>query len=368
MEIMKLIANIQLKPTPEQESLLRQTLERCNQACNYLSARGFEVGKTRQFDLHKLAYAEVRAMYGLTAQAAVRCIAKVADVYKVGKDGQRSFRRFAAQPYDDRIVRFLSDDRVSIWTLAGREKIPFVCGARQRALLAFRKGEVDLMLVRGKWYLACVCDVPDPEEIGIEGVLGVDFGVVNIAFDSDGNSHTGADVETVRSKLARRKSGLQRRGTKAAKRRLKKLAGKEACFRKHTNHCISKVLVTEAERSRRAIGLEELTHIRRRVKARKSQRARLHSWSFAQLRAFVEYKARRVGVTVVKIDPRYTSKGCRVCGTIDDRNRPNQATFSCVSCGHAEPADLHAARNIALRARAEIVTPPLSSQAASLAA
>jgi hypothetical protein len=32
-------------------------------------------------------------------------------------------------------------------------KIPFVCGERQRALLGFRKGEVDLMLVRGKWYL-----------------------------------------------------------------------------------------------------------------------------------------------------------------------------------------------------------------------
>lgn len=364
MEDMKLIANIQLKPTPEQESLLRQTLERCNQACNYLSARGFEAGKLRQFDLHKLAYAEVRAMFGLTAQAAVRCIAKVADAYKSGKDGQRSFRRHAAQPYDDRIIRFLSGDRVSIWTLTGREKVAFACGFRQRALFAYRKGEVDLMLVRGKWYLACVCDIPDPEEFGVEGVLGVDFGIVNLAFDSDGNSHTGANVEKIRSKLARRKAGLQRRGTKAAKRRLKLIAGRESRFRKHTNHVISKVLVTEAERSRRAIGLEELTHIRRRVKARKPQRARLHSWSFAQLRAFVEYKARRVGIPVVKIDPRYTSKGCRMCGTIDDRNRPNQATFSCAECRHTEPADLHAARNIALRARAVLVTPSLSSQAA----
>jgi putative transposase len=359
----KLVANIQLKPTEEQANSLRETLERCNAACNYLSARGFEAGKLRQFDLHKLAYAEVREMFGLTAQAAVRCIAKVADAYKAGKLGQRSFRKHAAQPYDDRIVRFMTDDTVSIWTVAGRQKIPFVCGDRQRALLAFRKGEVDLMFVRGKWYLACVCDIPDPEEIGIEGVLGVDFGVVNIAFDSDGNSHAGADIERVRSKLARRKAGLQRRGTKAAKRRLKKLAGKEARFRKHTNHCISKVLVTEAERSRRAIAIEELTHIRRRAKARKPQRARLHSWSFAQLRAFVEYKARLVGIPVVKVDPRYTSKGCRVCGTIDDRNRPNQSTFSCVGCGHSEPADLHAARNIALRARAA-VTPPLCSQAA----
>lgn len=365
---MKLIANIQLKPTPEQESLLRQTLERCNQACNYLSARGFEAGKTRQFDLHKLAYAETRVMFGLAAQAAVRCIAKVADAYKLDRKVQRSFCEHAAQPYDDRIVRFLSDDRVSIWTLTGREKVPFVCGARQRALLACRKGETDLMIVKGKWYLACVCDVPDPEEIGVGDVLGVDFGVVNIAFDSDGNSHTGASVEKVRSKLARRKAGLQRRGTKAAKRCLKKLAGKEAHFRKHTNHVISKVLVTEAQRSCRAIGLEELTHMRRRIKARRSQRARLHSWSFAQLRQFVEYKSRRVGVPVIKIDPRHTSQACSRCGVIDKKNRPNQATFSCQHCGHQDAADFNAARNIALRARAVLVTPSLSSQAAKNAA
>jgi putative transposase len=57
-------------------------------------------------------------------------------------------------------------------------------------LLAYRAGEVDLMFVGGKWYLAVVCDIPDPEKIGIEDVLGVDFGVVNLAFDSEGRSYT----------------------------------------------------------------------------------------------------------------------------------------------------------------------------------
>lgn len=59
-------------------------------------------------------------------------------------------------------------------------EIPFVCGERQRALLGFCKGEVDLMLVRRIWYVAIVFDVPDPEKIGIVDVLGVDFGVVNL--------------------------------------------------------------------------------------------------------------------------------------------------------------------------------------------
>ena len=34
------------------------------------------------------------------------------------------------------------------------------------ALFAYRKGEVDLMFVGGKWYVAVVCDVADPEKIG----------------------------------------------------------------------------------------------------------------------------------------------------------------------------------------------------------
>jgi len=358
---MKLVANIKLKPTPEQEKLLRETLERCNQACNFLSAKAWETQKFRQFDLHKLAYRDTRQMFDLTAQVAVRCIAKVADAYKLDRKTQRTFRRFSAQPYDDRIFRFVNDNTVSIWTIAGRQKITCVTGEHQRRLLAFRKGEVDLMFVRGKWYVACVCDIDDPDLIETTDVLGVDLGIVNIATDSDGRHYTGEAVEKVRSHLSRRRAGLQRRGTKAARRRLRKLSGQQRRFQTHINHVISKALVDTAQRSGRAIGLENLTHIRERVKARRGQRGRLHNWSFGQLRRFIVYKARRAGVPVLFVDPRYTSKACSCCGYIDDRNRPDQATFSCVSCGHAEPADLNAARNI--RARAA-VTLPLSSQTA----
>jgi putative transposase len=175
----KLIANIQLTPTAEQAKSLRDTLERCNAACNAISQRGFDAGVTRQYDLHKLLYVDTRKTFELTAQAAVRCIAKVADAYTTqkaaGREGVVRFRKHAAQPYDDRIFRFVAANMVSIWTLVGRMKIAFVGSERQRALLAFRKGEVDLMLVRGKWYLAVVCDLPDPGKVGIEDVLGVDF-------------------------------------------------------------------------------------------------------------------------------------------------------------------------------------------------
>lgn len=358
---MKLVANIKLQPTPEQFQQLKDTLERSNAACDYLSAKGFEAGILRTFDLHKLGYADIRERFGLAAQVAVRCIAKVADAYKLDRKVQRTFRKHAAQPYDGRIISFKRDDIVSIWTLAGRLKIKSVMGKRQRDLLAFRKGEVDLMFVHGKWYLACVCDIDEADPILATKVLGVDLGIINIATDSDGKAHSGSAIEATRQRLANRRKGLQRCGTKAAKRRLRLISRKQQRFQKHENHCISKAIVLEAQRSGRAIGLEDLKHIRSRVKARRSHRARLGNWGFAQLQGFVAYKAKLLGIPVLFVDPRYTSQGCSSCGTIDKKNRPDQATFSCLACSHTEPADINAARNIKLRAEAILRNLALSS-------
>lgn len=360
---MKLVAAIKLVPTKEQAKVLKATLERCNAACTWLAAKGFAAGQFRQFDLHKLAYAGLRAEpHGLTAQAAIRSIAKVADAFKVNRNAAPVFRKLAAQPYDDRILSFKDNgNAVSLWTVEGRMTIPVVMGAYQRSLMTFRKGEVDLCFVRGKWMLACTVDIPETETFKVEDWLGVDLGIVALATDSDGKSHTGDSVEKVRSKLARRRAGLQKRGTKAAKRRLKALSGKQARFQKHVNHEISKALVQTAERTGRGIGLEDLTYIRERVTARRSGRARLHNWSFGQMRAFLTYKAKRAGVPIVCVDPRNTSIGCSQCGCIDKKNRPDQATFSCVSCGYAAGADFNAAMNIRIRAARGTVTAPVSS-------
>jgi hypothetical protein len=82
----------------------------------------------------------MREQFGSSAQVSMRCIAKVADAYKRDTKTPRVFRKDSAQPYDDRIFRFLSDERVSIGLLDGREK-PYVAGEHQRRLLGYRQGE-----------------------------------------------------------------------------------------------------------------------------------------------------------------------------------------------------------------------------------
>jgi transposase len=103
------------------------------------------------------------------------------------------------------------------------------------------------------------------------------------------------------------------------------------------------------------LALEDLTHIRTRVTVGRKQRDQLHSWSFADLRAKVEYKAERRGVPLVLVDARYTSQQCSCCGHTCRSNRPSQSVFKCVSCGHSAHADTNAAVNIGRRAA---VSPP----------
>ncbi len=245
---------------------------------------------------------------------------------------------------------------VSIWTVNGRLRIPFVCGERQLELLQTRQGESDLGLYKGMFFLSATCEVAEPKPLDIEGALGVDLGVVNIAVDSDGEVHKASQINNVRHRHRRLRAKLQSKGTRSAKRKLKRLSGKERRFAKDTNHCISKKLVAKAKDTNRAIALEDLGGIRERITVRRAQRAALHSWAFFQLRSFVTYKAKRVGVPVFLVDPRNTSRTCPACGHVDKANRLSQSKFSCVVCGFAGLADHIAAINIGRRA---VVNPPI---------
>jgi len=346
---MRLTIQLKLQPTPEQADALARTLVRANEACDAISRVAWETRTFRQFAIHKATYADVRATFGLTAQVVVRCIAKVADAYKIDKKVLRTFRPLGAIAYDERILSFKAAS-VSIWTLDGRHAIPFVCGARQRALLAAQRGETDLALVNGAWYLFATCDVETPAPIDGEGVLGIDLGVTNIATDSDGTLHQGKALKNIRYRHRSLRNKLQRKRTQGARRRLRKLAGQERRFATWVNHNLSKRIVATAEGTKRAIALEDLKGIRTRVTARKSQRATLHSWAFFQLRAFIVYKAARSGVPVHFVDPRNTSRTCPRCGCIDKANRKTQAAFVCTRCGLAGHADVIAAGIIACRA------------------
>lgn len=355
---MKLIAAIKLLPTTAQHEALLSTLERANAAANAISRIAWNSQTFRQFALHRLAYHQLRAESGLSAQVIVRLEAKVSDAYKLDQRRLRTFRRHGSIAYDSRILRYLPD-AVSIWTIDGRQRIPFVCGERQRALLVHQQGESDLVYRDGSWYLHAVCEHTEPPEGEPDGFLGCDMGIVNILTDSDGTVYAGALVNGLRRRHRRLRAKLQAKGTRAAKRLLAKRRRKESRFSANVNHTISKRIVAVAQGTGRSIAMEDLQGIRDRLTVRRAQRATMHSWSFFQLRQFVAYKARLAGVPLVLVDPRNTSRTCPSCGHIAKENRPNQASFRCVGCGFAGHADTIAAGNIARRA--VVMRPDLTS-------
>lgn len=347
---MKLTAKVKLQPTPEQHSVLLKTLERANVACNAISNSAWASQTFSQVGIHKLVYYDVREQFELSAQMTVRCIGKVVQAYRLDKKTRRTFQEHGAIAYDNRILSWYPDTRsVSIWTLNGREHMPFQAGKRQLELLEMQQGESDLGYIDGEFYLFSTCEIEAPEPIDVEGVLGVDLGIVNIATDSDGEQYSGGHLRNLRRHHGRLRKRLQSKGTKSAKRLLKKRNRKESRFAHDVNHVVSKHLVLKAKRTKRAIALEELKGIRSRIRARKPQRRELHSWSFHDLGQKILYKAELHGVPVVFVDPAYTSQTCCECGAIDKKSRKSQSVFHCVHCGALLHADANAARVIAGR-------------------
>ena len=359
-EGMKQTMLLKLVPTTEQHQALLETMHAFNAACNYVAQVAFAEKTANKFELQKLVYSELRTTYKLAAQLAIRAISKASEAYKRDKSIQPAFKPEGAIVYDERVMSFKGLLTVSLLTLSGRVLVPFLVGGYQQARMDSMKGQADLIYRNGIFYLAVTLDVPAPTPDIPDETLGVDLGIINLATDSEGETFSGAQVERVRTRHQALRQRLQKRGTKSAKRHLKKLSGKERRFRKNTNHVISKRIVHKAKQQHKALAIEELRHIRTRTEARlrHSQRARQSSWAFDQLRQFLSYKAALAGVPLHLVDPAYTSRTCSACGHCEKANRKSQASFVCQQCGHSDNADRNAALNIS---RASVMVPIVSS-------
>jgi IS605 OrfB family transposase len=225
-----------------------------------------------------------------------------------------------------------------------------------------------LFLINLVAIILVTCEANAPAKADTTDFLGIDLGIKNIAVDSDGTVHSSSKVNNVRHRHRRLRTKLQEKGTRSAKRKLKKLSGKESRFARDVNHCISKVIVAKAKGTKRAVALEDLTGIRMRITVPRLRRVALSSWSFNQLRSFVAYKAEREGLPMVLVDPRNTSRTCPECGTTNKRNRTSQRLFSCVSCGFAGLADHIAAENIRRAAVNQPIVARIDAEAATLKA
>ncbi|RMF53943.1 MAG: transposase, partial [Bacteroidetes bacterium] len=255
--------------------------------------------------------------------------------------------------YDARIFSFREADyTVSLSTVRGRIRVPVGVGDYQKQLLSGRKptSAVVFKTRQGEYFIGIHVDVETPPpDFGEEhGWIGVDLGIVNIATLSDGTAFRGEPLEQTRTRYHNTKRSLQRKGTRGARRVLRRLSGRERRFQQVVNHEVSKRIVERAKVEGKGVRLEDLSGIRDRMHVRKSQRRRHHTWAFYDLRAKIEYKCALSGVPFEVVDPRYTSRRCPICGHTEKANRTSQREFRCRSCGLEANADVIGAINISL--------------------
>ena len=88
------------------------------------------------------------------------------------------------------------------------------------------------------------------------------------------------------------------------------------------------------------------------VKAKSGLNRSLQRVAPGAFRRILERQVFKAGGYVDAVAPQYTSQTCPHCGHIASENRPTQALFCCVKCGHTSNADVVAAGNILRKSRA----------------
>ena len=347
-----------LKPTVEQAEILLETMRQFTSSFNIVCTEGWRLKQGNAFTLHKITYRDCKTAYpdlvsDLHCQARQKASEAVKSAIALAKKGRKVNRPSSTLcPPRFNLHTFKvdwSEGVVNLSTTNGRQKVKFNVPGYVADMLSegiIKTATADLIYRKGRFVLHVVVKLPDVAFIDNGTALGVDLGVCRPAVTSDGRMHGKKVWREISKRRFRLKRKLQSNGSKSAKRHLRSLAGREQRFRRDCDHVLSKSILIGVTAGTTVV-VENLTNIRQRVKAtRGDAKRRLHSWSFAQAKSFLEYKAEARGSRIVAVDPRHTSQRDNDCGSISRNNRRSQSKFVCASCGHRANADLNAAKNI----------------------
>lgn len=359
---------LQLRATPDQKRILLETTRQHTECFNAVAKHGWVENCKNGVELHKATYYDLRSRFpDLPAQlviaARMRATEALASAFVLKnkpfktRDGEKP--RIVSCPtsslspirYDVRSYRYdKANQCVSLATVEGRVVVPVAMYdyAQKRINQALGFDSCDLIIKGETFFIHLVVTLPTPEAKSTN-VVGVDFGETRPAVTSDNHFYGDRRWKSTERRYFRLKRRLQSKGTKSARRHLKRLSRRVARFRTDCDHVVSRRIVDSVEAGT-TIVVENLTEIRARGKRRgATQRRQFHQWPFKRLRELLTYKAEGKGCIVVGIDPRHTSQTCSKCGYQHKSNRKSPSVFKCRSCGYQLNADLNGGRNIALK-------------------
>lgn len=369
----------------EDVSKITYTMEQYRQACNYISEYIF----THRFQLNYLKlqkeiYNEIRVKFGLKsmmAQSAIRStIARYKTVktqlkqnpYKFqDKNTKKWYRVFRNLEWLNKPISFvrpqvdlvrnrdwskLANGKLSINTLGGRIFATPICSDSFEKYFSsdWKLGGAKLIERGGNWYLhiSATKSVEDVNTEQIAHIVGIDRGIRfhAVCYDEQGKTifFSGSKAKTKRNKFAKVRAELQSKGTKSAKRVLKRMSGRENRWMADVNHCLSKTLVNKYGKNTLFV-LEDLTGVtfdKHNLKGSSESRYEKRSWAFYQLEQFLTYKANLNHSAVLKVPAQYTSQRCPKCGYVDKKSRNHKSHIFKCKCGYYSNDDRVGAMNI----------------------
>lgn len=383
---------LHIKPDAAGRVLLEELADRYAQACGFVSEYVFNHG----FPLNYLAlqnclYQTVRGDFGLKAQMTQSVFKTVTARYKtvkkqLSKEPYRykdekgewvsiprtlewlwqpiQFKRPQADLVRGRDYSFVHDPDtgktlLSLNTLEKRIRVPYDLPEYFLPYFdgSWSFGTGKIISLKGEWYFHIPMTKECADEFDAKAakhVVGIDRGLRFLYTAYDETEKTtfmdGSQVMAKREAFQKVRSELQARGTKSAKRALKRISGRENRWMSDVNHQMSKTLVVQYGECTLFV-LEDLAGVsfaEKNLSSRTAnERRELRSWPFYQFGQFLTYKAQADGSGTMEFDAAYTSQRCPKCGRIRKENRRHgQHEYICDCCGYRSNDDRVASMNI----------------------
>lgn len=359
MEQMTVTAKIQISVSGTDRALLDNTISVYRDACNYVSDYIFRTHDLKQFSLNKVLYSDLRERFGLKSQMAQSVFKTVIARYKTILENQKEWIKpsFKKPQYDLVWNRdySLTQNCFSVNTLGGRVKLPYFTKGMDKYFdhTVYKFGTAKLVNKHGKYFLhiPVTYDIEDANLSDVCNIVGIDRGInfVVATYDSKHKSGfvSGKTIKQKRAAYSKLRKELQMRQTPSARRRIKAIGQRENRWMQDVNHCVSKALV-ESNPKHTLFVLEDLTGVRNATERVCTKNRYVSvSWSFYDLEQKLIYKAKQNQSTVIKVNPRYTSQCCPVCGHIEKANRNKKLhLFTCKNCGYKSNDDRIGAMNL----------------------
>ncbi|GAA0222286.1 RNA-guided endonuclease InsQ/TnpB family protein [Haladaptatus pallidirubidus] len=331
-------------------------------------------------EVQQLAYDVLRERTELGSQHAVLATHRAAEAVKGVLERNDGTAESAEKPtftsptvvYDTRTMTLFDDKAVSLTTTEDRVRCDLVFPddgyqtqyvdddrwEPAKSNLCYRDGQFDLHIgFRAERPGADASSEAGSKEKEDATVLGVALGVENVAVTSTARFFSGEKLDHHHREFAELRADLRETETRSALRTLRQAGGRNDNFVRDTLHTVARGIVEEAEKhgcSVIAFGeLETIQELLPKVDE-------FHAWVFERLFDFVAYRAEARGITVVQVNPEYTSQRCTACGFTHPQNRDIERThFECLKCGNEANDHYNAAKNVGFRC---IRRGPLSSR------